>query len=101
MPDLPAPAATAARALLASLVRHVLTAIGTALVTRGWVDQGAVDGYMATAVEMVVGVLLAGGSLAWGQVRAYLSHTRWQRAWDALRTVEPSAASPASTAPAA
>ena len=85
MPDTPAPAATAARALLASLVRHVLVMIGTALVTRGLVDQGTVDGYMATAVEMVVGALIVAGSTAWGQFRAFWSHTRWAAAWKALQ----------------
>ena len=84
MPDIPAPAATAARALLASLVRHFLTALGTALVTRGAVDQGAVDGYMATAVEMVVGALIVAGATGWGQLRAWLSHGRFAAAWAAL-----------------
>lgn len=84
MPDLPAPAATVGRALLASLVRHGLTALGAALVTRGIVDQGTVDGYMATAVEIVVGGLLSAGATLWGQRRAYLSHSRWAAAWAAL-----------------
>ena len=85
MVDTPAPAATVARALLASLVRHALTVAGTALVTRGLVDQGTVDGYMATAVEMVVGALIVAGSTAWGQFRAFWSHTRWAAAWKALQ----------------
>ena len=88
MPDTSAPAATVARALLASLVRHLLTMAGTALVTRGLVDQGTVDGIMATAVEVVVGAILVTVSTGWGQLRAYLSHTRWAAAWAALQSGE-------------
>lgn len=92
------PASTVGRALLASLVRHTLTIAGTALVTRGLVDQGTVDGYMTTAVEMVVGAILAAGAAAWGQRRAYLSHTRWAAAWAAL-LADKSAATMASASP--
>ena len=84
-----APAATVARALLGSATRHLLTAAGTALVTRGIVDQGTVDGVMPMAVEIVVGAALATFSTGWGQFRAFASHTRWARAWAALRTANP------------
>ncbi|WP_404711471.1 hypothetical protein [Sphingomonas sp. MMS24-J13] len=91
MSDIPAPAATAARALLASAVRHALTAAGTALVTRGLVDQGAVDGFMATGVEMVVGALIVAGATCWGQFRAWMSHGRFAAAWAALNGEQQSA----------
>ncbi|MGI4730670.1 MAG: hypothetical protein ACRYFW_02845 [Janthinobacterium lividum] len=42
MPDPAAPAATVAHALLGSLAHHFLTALGTAVVTRGIVDQRTV-----------------------------------------------------------
>ncbi|MGI4731114.1 MAG: hypothetical protein ACRYFW_05115 [Janthinobacterium lividum] len=58
---------------------------GTALVTRGIVDQGTVDGVMPMAVEIVVGAVIATASTGWGQLRAYASHTRWAAAWKALR----------------
>ncbi|UAK24170.1 Pam3-gp28 family putative phage holin [Sphingomonas nostoxanthinifaciens] len=77
MSDLPAPVATAVHALLASLVRHALVAAGSALVTRGIVDQGAVDGFIATMVETIVGTLMVAGATGWAQARAFLSHTRW------------------------
>ncbi|UAK23689.1 Pam3-gp28 family putative phage holin [Sphingomonas nostoxanthinifaciens] len=84
MPDLSAPAATAVHALLASFVRHALVAAGSALVTRGIVDQGAVDGFVATMVETIVGTLMVAGATGWAQARAFLSHTRWAAAWAAL-----------------
>ncbi|UAK24333.1 Pam3-gp28 family putative phage holin [Sphingomonas nostoxanthinifaciens] len=84
MSDLPAPAATAVHALLASLVRHALVAAGSALVTRGIVDQGAVDGFIATMVETIVGTLMVAGATGWAQARAFLSHTRLAAAWAAL-----------------
>ena len=84
MPDIPAPAATAARALLASAVRHSLTMAGAALVTRGLVDQGAVDGAIPTLVEVMVGTLLAAGATGWGQLRAWLAHGRFAAAWAVL-----------------
>ncbi|MGI3904190.1 MAG: hypothetical protein ACRYF1_27295, partial [Janthinobacterium lividum] len=70
--------------------RHALTAVGTALVTRGIVDQGTVDGVMPMAVEIVVGAVIATASTGWGQLRAYASHTRWAAAWKALRSKETS-----------
>jgi hypothetical protein len=85
MPNTPTPANTAARALLGALVRHMLTAAGTALVTRGIVDQGTVDGVIPMAVEEIVGALIVSGAVGWGQLRAYASHTRWAAAWAALR----------------
>lgn len=57
---------------------------GSALVTRGLVDQATVDGYMATAVEIVVGALMVGGATAWRQFRAFLSPSRWAAAWMTL-----------------
>ena len=102
MTDVPTPAPAIARAaliarvraaalaMLGAAVRHVLTIAGAALVTRGFVDQGTVDGYMPTAIEIVVGALLAGGGIAWSQLRAYASHTRLANAWAALRAEDPS-----------
>ena len=89
MPDIPAPAATAARALLASAVRHTLTMAGAALVTRGLVDQGAVDGAIPTLVEVMVGTLLAAGATGWGQLRAWLAHGRFAAAWAVLNGPDP------------
>jgi hypothetical protein len=109
MTGVPTPAADAARtilrtriraaaaAMLGVLVRHMLTAIGTALVTRGLVDKGTVDGIIPMAVEEIVGALIVGAAIGWGQLRAYASHTRWAAAWAALRaeTPPPAGAGPA------
>jgi hypothetical protein len=75
----------AGRALLGAAIRHLLVAIGAALVTRGWIDQGHVDGVIPMAVEVGVGAVFALVGFGWGQVRAFLSHTRWAAAWAALR----------------
>lgn len=83
--------ADAARAMLGSLVRHLLTAIGTALVTRGLIDQGAVDGIIPMAVEVLVGAILAAAATGWGQLRAFLSHTRLAKAWADLTAARPAA----------
>lgn len=78
----------AAIALLGSLVRHLLTVAGTALVTRGLVDQGTVDGIIPMAGEEIVGALIVGAALGWSQLRAFLSHTRLAAAWAALTAPE-------------
>lgn len=85
MPDLPAPAETAVRALLASAVRHALVVAGTALVTRGIVDQGVVDGAIPTLVETIVGTLLVAGATGWAQLRAWLAHDHLTTLWLAVR----------------
>ena len=85
----PAPAATAARAILAAIVRSILKIVGTALVTRGLVDQGTIDGALPMLAETIVGAALVAGASAWSIVRAYLSHTRWAAAWRALRAPGP------------
>lgn len=79
----------ASLALLGSLTRHLLTAIGTALVTRGAVDQGTLDGIVPMAAEEIAGGALFLVGIGWGQVRAFLSHTRWARAWAALNAPAP------------
>ncbi|UAK25665.1 Pam3-gp28 family putative phage holin [Sphingomonas nostoxanthinifaciens] len=76
-----APAATAVHALLASLVRHALVAAGSALVTRGIVDQGSVDGFIATMVETIVGTLMVAGAADSGRRRARSYRTLVRRRW--------------------
>lgn len=79
-----APAATVWRAMLGALVRKLLAIAGTALVTRGFVDQSTADGWLPIVVEQVVGASMIGGATAWSVARAKLTHTRWAAAWRAL-----------------
>lgn len=85
MSDAAAPAATAARAIIGALVRSLLKVLGAALVTRGLVDQGTIDGAVPMLVETIVGAVLVGAASGWSVGRAWLVHTRWARAWRALR----------------
>jgi hypothetical protein len=84
-PDAPAPAATAARAILAAVVRHAITAAGTALVAHGYLDQATADAATSPIADEAVGALMIVGAGAWGAIRARLSHTRWAAAWAALQ----------------
>lgn len=84
MPDAPAPAATAARAILAAILRHVITAAGMALVAHGYVDQGTVSNAIEPIAECLLGALIMSGSAGWSAARAFLSHSRWASAWAAL-----------------
>lgn len=89
MPDAPAPAATAARAIAAAVLRHVLTAAGTSLVARGYLDQGTVNDAVSPFADEILGALIVCASAGWGVVRAHLSHGRWARAWAALQAPTP------------
>lgn len=85
MSDLPAPVATAARAIAGAIVRSLLKIAGTALVTRGLVDQGTVDGAIPMLAEEIVGSLIVAAASGWSVVRAAITHTRFAAAWRALR----------------
>lgn len=89
--------------MLGVLVRSLLKIAGTALVTRGIIDQGTVDGLMATLAEAILGGLMIGAGNAWSLVHALFEHSRWARAWAALQSgtspVPPSEAG-ATSAPA-
>ncbi len=89
MPDAPAPAATAARAIAAALIRHAITAAGTALVAHGYVDQGTVNDAVSPIADEVLGVAVVVASAGWSVVRAHLTHSRWAAAWAALNGPSP------------
>ncbi len=75
------PARTAARAIAAALLRHALTAAGTYLAHRGWVDQETANSAVGPITEELLGAGVALGSTCWGALRARASHWRWVRAW--------------------
>ena len=85
MSEISAPAATAARAITGAVVRSLLKILGTALVTRGLVDQGTVDGAIPMLAEEIAGSLLVAAASGWSVVRAAITHTRFAAAWRALR----------------
>lgn len=103
MPDtpdlLPSAGGTAARAIAGTMIRTGLKMIGTALVTRGLVDQGTVDGVIPTLSEELVGVLMLAGGAGWGFVRAWFAHQRFWAAKEALEDAK-AAARAAASAPA-
>lgn len=76
-----APAATAARAIAGALLRHVLTAAGTALVAHGWLDEQTASSAVAPIAEFVIGTAVACGAAGWAAARARISHWRWVQAW--------------------
>jgi len=78
------PSSTAARAVLGALARKGLAIAGTALVTRGFVDQSTMDGAIPLVAEQLVGAALVGGATLWSLVRARITHTRFARAWSIL-----------------
>lgn len=81
MTDIPAPAASAAKAIAGALIRHALTAAGTAIVARGVIDQQTADGITGAAGDYVLGAGLALASAGWGVLRARAVHWRWVQAW--------------------
>jgi hypothetical protein len=85
MSEISAPAATLARAIAGAVVRSLLKVAGTALVTRGLVDQGTVDGAIPMLAEEIAGGLLVAAASGWSVVRAAITHTRLAAAWRALR----------------
>lgn len=85
MTEITAPAATVARAIAGALVRSLLKIAGTALVTRGLVDQGTVDGAIPMLAEEIAGSLLVAAASGWSVARAAITHTRFAAAWRALR----------------
>lgn len=84
MPDAPAPAATAARAILGGQVRHALTALATLAITHGVATQGQADAIVPPLVDYLTGAALLGVSTLWSARRAIFDHSRWARAWAAL-----------------
>lgn len=76
-----APAATAVRAVLGAIVRHLLGIIGTTLVARGYVDQDTASSASGPIADYVLGALIAIGALGWGAFHAWLTHTRFYMAW--------------------
>ncbi|WP_010186029.1 Pam3-gp28 family putative phage holin [Sphingomonas sp. PAMC 26605] len=85
MSEISAPAATVWRAIAGAVVRSLLKIVGTALVTRGLVDQGTVDGAIPMLAEEIAGSLLVAVASGWSVVRAAISHTRFAAAWRAFR----------------
>ncbi|WP_404713630.1 hypothetical protein [Sphingomonas sp. MMS24-J13] len=83
MSDIPAPAETAARALLASATRHALIIVGTWLISHGALDAKVVDDATGPIVDAIVGTIMVGGAMAWDQIRAAIAHRRFARPWSA------------------
>lgn len=87
MPDVTAPAApaaTAAQGIAAALLRHAITAAGSAIVARGWVDQSTATSAVGPLSDYALGVAMMAGASAWAWARAHLTHTRWAEAWRLL-----------------
>lgn len=84
------PAATAARAVAGSIIRHGLTIAGTSLVAHGCVDQETVNGAVNPIAEYLVGGGIALAASGWGVLRAHAAHWRWVQAFYA----DPPAATP-------
>ena len=80
MTDASAPAATAARAIAGAILRHILTAAGTALVAHGYVDQDTANSAVGPIDDYVLGAAIALGASGWGVIRARAAHWRWVRA---------------------
>ena len=78
--DQAAPAASAARAVAGAILRHALTAIGTALVAHRYVDQATADSAVGPIADYVLGAAIALGASGWGVIRARAAHWRWVRA---------------------
>lgn len=89
--DATAPAATAARAILASQIRHGLIAIATIAVSHGVATQGQTDAIVPAAVDYLVGLAIAAAVTAWSVLTARISHSnsRWAAAWAALQATDP------------
>ncbi len=77
MSDASAPAATAARAIAAALLRHALTAAGAALVAHRYVDQTTADSAVGPIGDYVLGAGLTLGATGWSAIRAHAVHWRW------------------------
>lgn len=90
------PAASAARAIALAILRHCLTAAGTALVAHGVVDQGTVNDAVSPIADEILGAVIVAGAAGWSWCAAHLSHSRWRRAWAAMTAPE---APPAAAAP--
>lgn len=84
MTEIPAPAATAARAIAGAVLRHALTIAGTALVARGYVDQETAHNAVPPIADYLVGAAMATASASWAGLRAWFAHTRFAAAWAAL-----------------
>ncbi len=91
-----APAASAANAIAGALIRHGITAAGTALVAHGYLDQQIVDSATDPLADYLLGAGLVAGSAIWSAGRASLMHSRWVQAW--IAPARPLLTSP--TAPA-
>ena len=94
------PAASAGRAIALAVLRHVLTAGGTALVAHGYVDQDTVDTAVSPIADEILGALIVAGSACWSWWAARLSHSRWRKVWADLTAPGPSPAGAAPVAPA-
>lgn len=92
------PAATAGRAVALAVLRHGLTAAGTALVAHGYIDQGTVNDAVSPIADEILGAAIVAASAAWSWCAARLSHSRWRAAWAALTAPE---APPIDAAPTA
>lgn len=89
MPNAAAPAANAARAIAAALLRHALTAAGATLVAHRYVDQATADSAIGPIGDYVLGAALTLGSAGWGAIRARAVHWRWIRALYAPAVLRP------------
>lgn len=54
------------------LIRHALGAVGAVLISKGWVDQGAVDQVADAGTELIVGAVCSGGAVilsVWDKIK--------------------------------
>jgi hypothetical protein len=67
---------TLATEMLISIVRKILFAVGSILLTHGWLTQGQVD-YFTTAniIEYVAGIVLIGITLFWQYAKIKFNRT--------------------------
>lgn len=84
MSDVPTPAGLAVRAVLAAVLRHLITLAGAALVARGLLDSGTADAAIEPIVAELVGLAMILGALAWSGLRS-LTQPRVTAAPRALR----------------
>lgn len=87
--DASAPAATAARAILAGQVRHLLTLLAGAAIAHGIATEAQTGAIVPALAEALTGAAIAGVGMAWSWASARMKHSRWAAAWAALTADDP------------
>ncbi len=70
MPDPVVIDPSAARAVLTSLVRHILTLVGSALVAKGFVPEAVASSAISPLADQIVGALILAASAGWAAWKA-------------------------------